>query len=63
MRHGWVCAEVLDPIKESRPLEIPSGGLSKALGTSPGSATSGSLKDKNPSALSRALGTSPSPLR
>ncbi|BDA50823.1 hypothetical protein COCOBI_17-0410 [Coccomyxa sp. Obi] len=57
-------ADVLDPIKESRPLEISSGGLSRALGSSPvSSLTSGgsSLKEKHPSALSRALGTSPSP--
>ncbi|KAK9907337.1 hypothetical protein WJX75_001726 [Coccomyxa subellipsoidea] len=55
-------AEVLDPIKESRPLDIPSGGLSQALGSSPvSSVTSGSVKEKHPSALSRALGTSPSP--
>ncbi len=55
-------AEVLDPIKESRPLDIPGGGLSQALGSSPvSSVTSGSIKEKHPSALSRALGTSPSP--
>ncbi|CAL8462730.1 g2263 [Coccomyxa elongata] len=55
-------ADVLDPIKESRPLEISSGGLSRALGSSPiSSITSGSpLKEKHPSALSQALGTSPS---
>ncbi len=39
---------------------MPSGGLSMALGTSPGgvSGLPGSLKEK--SALSQALGTSPS---
>lgn len=60
--HGCICADVLDPIKESRPLEISSGGLSRALGSSPiSSITSGSpLKEKHPSALSQALGTSPS---
>jgi hypothetical protein len=54
------CAEVLDPIKEARPFDMPSGGLSMALGTSPGgvSGLPGSLKEK--SALSQALGTSPS---
>ncbi len=55
-------AEVLDPIKESRPFEMPGGGgLSMALGSTPdGAGLAGSLKEKHSSALSLALGTSPS---